>query len=302
MTTATPSPFRRRSVHFVPGGNDRFWAKALDCAADTLIIDLEDSVPADRKPRARAAACEWIAGFDAADGRELMVRVNALDTPWADDDIRTISAAGPHSLMIPKVSTPAELDSVAHLSVDGAGGPLPLFPVATETALGVVNVHAIAAHPHVDGLCWGAEDLSSDLGAQSARLPGGTLRPIFETVRHLCLLGAVAAGVPAVDAVYTDIRDLAGLRRDCESAAAMGYSGKITVHPDQIDVVNDAFTPSVEAVVRAVALVDAFATNEAEGRSSFVFEGEMVDAPHLARARRLLARAGRLPATVEARS
>ena len=126
----------------------------------------------------------------------------------------------------------------------GGADTVALFPVATETALGALNVHAVAAHPRVDGLCWGAEDLSAELGATSSRRPDGSLRPLFETVRHLCLLGAAAAGVAAVDAVFTDLRDLAGLRRECEDAAAMGFTGKITVHPDQIEIVNEAFTPT----------------------------------------------------------
>ena len=285
---------RRRSVHFVPGGNERFWAKALAGAADTLIIDLEDSVPAERKPAARAAALEWLADrgpLATTPGREAMVRVNAVATPWGRDDVEAIATAGTDSLMVPKVDGPADLDTVAGW-LAGAGGAdtVALFPVATETALGALNVHAVAAHPRVDGLCWGAEDLSAEVGATSSRRPDGSLRPLFETVRHLCLLGAAAAGVGAVDAVFTDLRDLAGLRRECEDAAAMGFTGKITVHPDQIEVVNEVFTPSAGALERAQALVEAFAVNETAGRSAFLFDGQMVDAPHLARARRLLAR------------
>jgi len=256
---------RRRSVHFVPGGNERFWAKALAGAADTLIIDLEDSVPAERKPAARAAALEWLADrgpLATTPGREAMVRVNAVATPWGRDDVEAIATAGTDSLMVPKVDGPADLDTVAGW-LAGAGGAdtVALFPVATETALGALNVHAVAAHPRVDGLCWGAEDLSAEVGATSSRRPDGSLRPLFETVRHLCLLGA-----------------------------AMGFTGKITVHPDQIEVVNEVFTPSAGALERAQALVEAFAVNETAGRSAFLFDGQMVDAPHLARARRLLAR------------
>ena len=282
-------------MHFVPGGNERFWTKALAGAADTLVIDLEDSVPTPRKPAARAAAIEWLADrgpLATTPGRETMVRVNAVATPWGREDVEAIAAAGPDSLMIPKVDGTADLDTVAGwLTVAGGGAAITLFPVATETALGALNVHAVAAHPRVDGLCWGAEDLSAQLGATSSRRPDGSLRPLFETVRHLCLLGAAAAGVAAVDAVFTDVRDLAGLRRECEDAAAMGFTGKITVHPDQVEVVNEAFTPTADALERAQALVDAFAVNESAGRSAFLFDGEMVDAPHLARARRLLARA-----------
>ena len=150
----------------------------------------------------------------------------------------------------------------------------------------------IAGHSRVDGVCWGAEDLSAALGATSARDAGGRLLDVFAHVRSWCLLGAAAGGVPAIDAVWTDLDDLDGLRRESEAGAALGFDGKITIHPSQIEIVNQAFTPSAEAVEHARALVAAFAEHAAQGRMSFRFEGAMVDAPHLARARRLLTRAG----------
>lgn len=282
---------RRRSVHFVPGGNDRFLGKALVSAADTLVFDLEDSVPPDRKPLARAAVTEWLESVDSG-GRELMVRVNALDTPWAVDDIHAIAPLGVSSIMVPKVSSRAEIDDLSALvDLDDPEGEITLFPVATETPTAVVNLPSLGEHPRVDGLCWGAEDLSAELGGQASRRPDGSLLPVYVTVQSWCLLAARHAGVLAVDSVYPDFRDLDGLRREATEAALMGWDGKLSIHPDQIDVINEAFTPSTEAVETAAELLAAYDEAAAQGRAAFTFRGEMVDEPHIARARRLLARA-----------
>lgn len=280
-------------MHFVPGGNDKFLGKALASGADTIVFDLEDSVAPAAKPGARDAVVEWLGSVNtgatgAATPTELMVRVNSLGTPWIADDIAAVVAAGARSLMIPKPSTTADLDAIAAM----AGGGVTLFPVATETPTAVVNLPDLAAHPAVDGVCWGAEDLSSELGASASRFADGSLMPVYVTVQSLCLVAARHGSGTAVDAVYPDFRDLDGLRRECELSAAMGWDGKLTIHPDQIEIVNDAFTPSVEAVARARALIEAYAAAAAEGKAAFSFEGEMVDEPHIARAHRLLARAG----------
>ena len=292
MSTSGHRPPRRRSVHFVPGGNDRFFEKGLASGADTLVLDLEDSVPPERKAAARTAVVDWLTA--ASDARhELMVRVNALDTEWCADDVAAMVTAGARSLMVPKVSSSADLDGLERLIVGtDPESAVTFFPVATETARGVFAVPDVAAHSRVDGVCWGAEDLSAVLGAVSARGADGRLLDVFAHVRSWCLLGAAAGGVPAIDAVWTDLGDLDGLRREAEQGAAMGFDGKITIHPAQIEIVNDVFTPTADAVARAHALVDAFAEHAAAGRSAFRFEGAMVDAPHVARARRLLARAG----------
>jgi citrate lyase subunit beta/citryl-CoA lyase len=283
---------RRRSVHFVPGGNDRFLAKALASDADTLVLDLEDSVPPDRKDTARSAVVDWLGGIDAG-GKELMVRINGVDTPWAAADVGGVVPAGARSLMVPKVDGAAELRALdEHVDPCDPEVAVSYFPVATETPAGVFGLPELGRHPRVDGLCWGAEDLSAALGGGPARDGAGHLLPVYVTVRSWCLLGAAAGGIQAVDAVFTDLGDRDGLRREAEEAAAMGYAGKITIHPDQIDVVNEAFTPTDEEVAGANALLAAFEANRAEGRYAFTFEGQMVDAPHLTRARRLLARAG----------
>lgn len=293
MTTthdASTAP-RRRTVHFVPGGNEKFLAKALASPADTLVFDLEDSVPADRKDAARSAVAEWLTGVEAP-GKELMVRVNALDTSFWRADVEALVVAGARSLMVPKVGSAAELDQLdaALIEHGDADGAISCFPVATETAAAVFHLPEIGGHHRVDGICWGAEDLSAALGGTANRDPAGRFLPLYETVRHWCLLGARAAEVQAIDSVFTDLRDLDGLRRECADAVAMGFDGKLTIHPDQIEIVNEAFTPSPEAVAEATELLDAFAASQADGKLAFDFRGRMVDAPHLARARRLLAR------------
>jgi citrate lyase subunit beta/citryl-CoA lyase len=283
---------RRRSVHFVPGGNDRFLDKALSSAADTIVLDLEDSVPPDRKEAARAVVAEWLTTVEPGD-KELMVRVNALGTPWVTDDIEEIVPLQPRSLMLPKVGSREDLATLDALTArHDQDGDLSFFPVATETAAAVVNLPELGHHPRVDGLCWGAEDLSAELGGGAARDETGRLLPVYVTVQSWCLLSARAAGVQAVDAVFTDLADGAGLRREAELAAAMGFDGKITIHPDQIEVVNDAFTPTIAAIEEAVELLAEYERARTEGRMAFSFRGQMVDAPHLTRARRLLGRAG----------
>ena len=256
MTVPAVTGPRRRSVHFVPGGNERYLASALASAADTLVLDLEDSVPPDRKPAARSAVTEWLRSADVterASQKELMVRINALDTAWGRDDVMALVELGPRALMVPKVECTADLDVLDGMIT--AADPITaitFFPVVTETAAGVVNLPAVAAHHRVDGVCWGAEDLSAALGASAARDLSGRFLPVFEMVRSWCLIGAAAAGVPAIDAVFTDLADLAGLRAESDLAAAMGFAGKITIHPSQIDIVNEAFTPSPAQIADAV--------------------------------------------------
>ena len=255
---------RRRSVHFVPGGNERFLDKALSSAADTVVMDLEDSVPPDRKERARDAVADWLTAVDPGD-KELMVRVNALGTPWVAHDIRTIVPRRPRSLMLPKVGSGDDLAALDDLvSSEDPEATVSFFPVATETAEAVVNLAELGRHRRVDGLCWGAEDLSAELGGSAARDPSGQLLPVYVTVQSWCLLAARATGVQAIDAVYTDLGDEAGLRREAGLAASMGFDGKITIHPDQIDVVNEAFTPSEAEVAEAVELLEEYERARAE--------------------------------------
>ena len=203
----------------------------------------------------------------------------------------------PDTIVLPKVRNLGDVEAVDRilLELETQAGVAPrsvrLLLVATETAEGVLNIATTPRHPRVDAINWGAEDLSAALGARRNRDAHGNYLEVFRYCRSICLLSAVAAAVQPIDAVWVDVKDSAGLRADCESGAAMGFTGKITIHPSQIEIVNEYFTPSAAEVVAAQELLVAFAENERAGRGAFAHHGEMVDMPHLTRARVLLERA-----------
>jgi citrate lyase subunit beta/citryl-CoA lyase len=288
----------RRSLHFVPGGSEHMFNKSLGLAADALILDLEDSVTADNKEAARDAVCEWL---QADFGRQQkLVRINAQDTSWGRDDLEAVVAARPDGLVLPKVSTRASVDAIEQiLNVLEAEhglepGSVELVLIATETPEAVFNLPQMARNRRINGISWGAEDLSSALGARAKRDEQGDYLEVFSYVRSTCLLSAAAAEVQAIDAVYVDIENLAGLERECRRAADMGFRGKLTIHPAQIEIVNAAFTPTAEEVAEARALVEAFAEAEQQGKLAFSWQGRLVDAPHLKQASEVLLRAERI--------
>lgn len=299
MSTATRSPGAdrlRRSAHFVPGANERMLVKALATQADSLVLDLEDAVTPERKHEARNVVAGWLKDVDFG-SMERTVRMNPLDTPWGMDDLAVTMVNPPDAYMVPKVSTLAELDVIsARLSeLEAQHGHPPggvgLILVSTETPAGVLNLSTFSECQRVIALSWGAEDLSAAIGAPRNRRPDGSYLDLYRHCRNLTLLCAAAGGVQPLDTVFVDIADTDGLQRECLEAAWMGYTGKITIHPSQIDIVNAAFTPSAKEVDEAQRLVAAFAQAEADGRMAISFEGKMVDVPHLTRARKILARA-----------
>lgn len=289
----------RRSIHFVPGGVEKMFSKALGLPADALILDLEDSVTPENKNTARAAVCEWLEGADFA-GREKLVRVNPLDSQWGRADIEAIVAKKPDGIVVPKVTGAESVNAVSELiksvelSQGFIEGDIKLLLIGTEDAAAVFNLPTMVRHPRVSGLTWGAEDLSVSLGAKAKRDERGEYLDVFRFVRSMCLLAAVAAKVQPIDAVYVDVKNIKGLEAECKAAAAMGYTGKLTIHPDQIDIVNGAFTPSQPEIDEATALLAAFAEQRSSGRGAFTFNGQMVDVPHLKRAEQILAIAAHL--------
>lgn len=298
----TPEPGSkgpRRSLHFVPGGNERMFAKALELPADTLILDLEDSVTGENKDAARAAVCQWIESADFGN-KECLVRINPQDTPWGRDDLDAVLAAGPDGLVLPKVVTRSNIDAVDQIvsaserECELQEASLSLVLIATELPEAVFHLNELAANPRVDGMTWGAEDLSGALGARATRDAQGNYLDVFRYVRAKCLLAAAATEVQPIDAVFVDYKNSKGLEKECHDAADMGFTGKITIHPDQIDIVNTAFTPSQAAIDEAHALLAAFEANASEGKMAFSFNGQMVDVPHLKRAQRILALAAQL--------
>jgi len=286
-----------RSFLFVPADSDKKLDKAMTSGADALLIDLEDSVALDGKARARDSAAAFVRNALTATPRPfLCVRVNGLQTGLTDADLDAVAPAKPDAIMLPKAEGGASvIHAAAKLAVREAQNDLPdghikILPIATETAASLFVAGTFAsARERLIGLTWGAEDLSAELGADTNRDAQGQFLDPYRLARTLCLAGAAAAQVPAIDTVYVDFRNEQGFRRECEEAARDGFVGKMAIHPAQVPVINAAFTPSPKALARAQAIVDAFARTPGAGVVGI--DGVMYDRPHLARAQRLLASA-----------
>ncbi len=285
----------RRSLHFVPGGNERMFDKALTLPADSLILDLEDAVTPERKPGAREQVCAWLNQADFGQ-QEKLVRINPLDSAWGREDLDAVMRCAPDGIVVPKVNDLKAIEAIDKLLIAmeidlDPDKPIPLLIIGTEDATAIFNLHRTLSHARVDSVAWAAEDLSASLGARIKRDEQGNYLEVFGFVRSWCLLAAVAAEIQAVDGPFVDIKDTEGLARECKLTADMGYTGKLTIHPSQIEIVNQAFMPTAEEIEQAEALLKAFEENQAEGRMAFSFNGEMVDVPHLKRAEGILQRA-----------
>ena len=287
----------RRSVHFVPGGQQKMLEKALTLPADGLILDLEDAVPPDRKAATRPIVREWLARDFG--GRERWIRMNPMSSDLARADLAETIAGRPDGYVVPKPRHAGDVREIAQI-LDGlehrhgiAAGSTRLLPIATETPEGLLNIREVAAaSPRIVAISWGIEDLGAAMGLPRVRDAHGRYLDIPRYARAMCAVAASAAGIDWLDTVYTDIADLDGLRRECEEGVAMGYSGKISIHPSQIEVINALFTPDKALVAEARELIALFDEHRARGAYAFRFKGQMVDAPHLTRARKLVERAG----------
>ncbi len=286
-----------RSLLFVPADSPAKLAKGLGCGADALILDLEDSIAPARKEAARAGAAAFLEQAVSLQVRpRLIVRVNGLATGLTDADLDAVVPARPDAIMLPKAEGGASVvHADAKLCAREALGGLPegaigIVPIATETArsLFVAGTYRDAG-PRLAALTWGAEDLATELGAETNRDEQGQFLDAYRLARALCIAGAAAADVPAIDTVYVDFRDDAGLRRECEEARRDGFTGKMAIHPGQIATINEVFTPATEAIARAQAIIAAFAATPGAGVVGI--DGVMYDRPHLTKAERLLARA-----------
>jgi len=256
--------------------------KAMQSGADAVILDLEDSVTPDRKPWAR----KDVATFLENTGRQmlLVVRVNALHSPFLRDDLDAVMPASPDAIMLPKAEGGA---SVSELAAMLGLSDTKILPIATETPRSVFALGSFeSVAQKLCGLTWGAEDLPATLGALTARNEDGSFTPPYEIVRALALFAAHAAGVPAIETVYPDFRNLDGLRVYAQRGRRDGFSGMMAIHPLQVPIINDAFQPSEAEVAHARAVVALFEANP--GAGVFELDGKMVDLPHLKAARRLL--------------
>jgi citrate lyase subunit beta/citryl-CoA lyase len=274
---------RLRSLMFVPGDRPDQMEKARNAGADALILDLEDAVDSARKGDARRHVADFLARGDRP--ARVFVRINALSSALVDEDLAALATSPPEAVVLPKAEGAASIEDLVH-RFDRRGLPsCPILPIATETPLAVFKLGEYAAvADRLCGLTWGAEDLPAAIGATQARLAEGGFTPPYEMARALTLFAAHAAGIAAIETVYPAFRDAPGLSRYVARAAADGFTGMLAIHPQQVPIINAAFTPSAEALAQARRVVEAFARNP--GRGVIDIDGAMFDAPHL------IARAG----------
>lgn len=278
-----------RSMLFVPGDSERKFEKARAAGADALIHDLEDSVSPPEKARARAAVA---ARLEAGASGVAFVRINALDSGLALDDLAAVVKPGLDGIMLPKAEGAADMARLGHYldaleaRAGMPAGRVKICPVATETGRAMFALGGYA-HARLTAITWGGEDLAAALGATANREADGSWTFPYEVARAQCLFAAAAAEATAIDTVHADFRNLEALAADCRRARRDGFLGRMAIHPDQVAVINAAFTPSEAEVAKAQRIVDAFAAAPEAG--ALGIDGKMVDIPHLKAARKLLA-------------
>jgi len=286
-----------RSFLFVPADSERKIDRGLQSEADALILDLEDSVAPDRKAEARKLLADRLAGLDGSTAPKLYVRINPLDSLHALEDLLAATHAAVAGIVLPKACGRHDIDRCGHYldmteSAKGiAPGAIGILPVVTETAAAVLKLPEFAAPlGRLQAMTWGGEDLATVLGARGNRRPSGEWDDSFRLARALALLAASACDVPAIDTLHADFRDADGLRAAGLSARHAGFAGKIAIHPDQVAIINEVFSPNEAEIADAKAVVAAFAASPGSGVVGL--DGRMLDRPHLVTAQRLLATAG----------
>ncbi len=288
-----------RSLLFIPADSDKKLAKAAGTGADAVILDLEDSVSMARKAEARATLTDFFATFEQTEETpRLIVRVNALDTGLTDDDLAAVVPLRPDAILLPKAGSGAELQDVSsriaviEAEAGLAAGSVRLHALMTETAGGLLNAATFSGKTdRLEALAWGGEDLAAAIGASSNRDGTGVYTDVFRLARSLTLLTAADCGVEAIDTVFTDYRDEDGLRAECEAAVRDGFCGKMAIHPAQVAIINDAFTPPPGDVERAKTVIQLFAEAGPDA-GVLSLDGRMIDRPHLRQAERIVRRAG----------
>jgi citrate lyase subunit beta/citryl-CoA lyase len=287
-----------RSMLFIPADDEKKVGKGSASGADALILDLEDSVSAARKPAARSIAAQYLAETRQQQRRPLLyVRINALDTGFWQDDLVGVMDARPDGILLPKARSGEDVHTLSvalgHAEERSAqtAAPTRIVALTTETPVSLLHMHSyVGSSSRLAGLTWGAEDLSAAIGAHTNReADGRTWTSPFRLARDLCLFTAAAAEVAAIDTVFVNFRDQDGFRAECQAAARDGFTAKMAIHPNQVAAINEVFTPKPEEIAVSQEIVQAFAANPQAGVIGI--RGHMVDKAHLARAERLLARA-----------
>lgn len=272
-----------RSVLFVPADRPDRFLKAETSATDALILDLEDSVVPDRKALARDAVRDFL---NSPHSKPVFVRINPLGSDFLSDDLSALDGVTPDGIVLPKAEGAGDIKTLDGLY---PGKLPPVLPVATETPVAIFELGSYkSVATHLLGLTWGAEDLPAAIGASTSREADGSYTSPYEMVRNLTLFGAHAAGVPAIETVFPDIKNIEALRAYAERGRRDGFSGMMAIHPAQCEIINQAFTPSEAEIAFAKDIVAAFEASPHAG--ALQLDGRMIDAPHLKQARRLLDR------------
>ena len=281
-----------RSWLFAPGDSERKMEKATASAADTVIFDLEDAVAEGQKPKARSMVSAFLKA-QPSDRSRLWIRINPIHGPNALADLAAVVPQRPGGIMLPKSGGRPDVDllhnylSALEVAAGIEPGSIKVFVLVTETAEGMFTTGTYAGAPRMVAMSWGAEDLADAVGASENRNADGSYAFTYELARTLCLLGAAAAGVSAIETIHDDFRDESGLRKRAAQVRRAGYRGMLAIHPVQVDVINDAFTPTAEEIASAQEIVDLFGANPSTG--TIGYKGAMLDRPHLARAKAVLA-------------
>jgi citrate lyase subunit beta / citryl-CoA lyase len=280
-----------RSWLFAPGDSERKMEKATASSADIVLLDLEDAVAEGEKPKARSMVSSFLTA-NANHRARLWVRINPLQGPHALADLAAVVPCCPGGIMLPKACGRADVELLNNYltALEVAAGIEPgatkVIVLVTEAAAAMFTTGNYAGAPRVVALTWGAEDLADAVGASSNRNEDGSYAFTYQLARSLCLLGAAAAGVPAIETIQADFRDEAGLRKRATEVRRDGYRGMLAIHPAQIDIINEAFTPSADELAAAQEIVDLFAANPGVG--AIGHKGAMLDRPYLARAEAVL--------------
>jgi citrate lyase subunit beta/citryl-CoA lyase len=284
----------RRSVLYMPGSNARAQEKAKTLVADALILDLEDAVAPDAKGEARDIVCANAASGDYGN-REIIIRVNGLDTPWGEDDIIAAAKAGPDAILLPKVESADQVQKLEKIMTDAGAPEKTTIWCMMETPLGILKAEEIAsASPRVDCFVMGTSDLVKELQAQHTpmRLP-------VITSFGLCLLAGRAYGLTVLDGVYLDLADEDGFRESCEQGVELGFDGKTLIHPKQLAPTNEVFAPSEEEVAHSRKVIEAFEAAEKEGKGVVLVDGKLVENLHVEIAKAKVAMADAIAAAAE---
>lgn len=274
---------RLRSLLFVPGDRPDRMEKALGAGADALILDLEDAVAPQNKQVARHEVAHFL---NQHNGARIFVRVNPLDSDENVKDLNAVLPSHPDGIVLPKAEGGTSAAELAKRLSERGNATAQILAIATETPAAVFQLGTYGGTKRLIGLTWGAEDLPAAIGAATSREEDGSFTPPYELARSLCLFGAAAAGVLPIETVYPAFRDLVGLAAYAARARRDGFLGMMAIHPAQVPVINDAFTPSAAELDHARAVIAAFEANPGSGALSL--DGKMIDRPHLIQAQRLL--------------